>query len=328
MDDYWSPEKGVPRLVQDQQQYDYDNDKMERDFGPYWNHAKGEWEDDYDSAKELDEAGIGGQTYVLPSVSETMRRYEDWAEDHPGGTPEQFFDEMLKTEGFGIKPKAPGTKTTQLPAGGTTYRPTSGRDDAIRQHYAGGRSVSSSSTSALGFAAPSKSGGKLVMTGGSAYPLSQGYGMTDFAATQVGPGGMYDYTDDYTRDGSHVGHMGLDIATPLGTPLFAPVSGTVVQAGGVPWEQDDRYGDQPGTGGLRIEMPNGDIVVMGHMQQITVNVGDRVTAGQPVGYSGTAGSDLSDPGAGAHVHVEYRQYAPGATASGYLAVDPRTKLDL
>ena len=152
--------------------------------------------------------------------------------------------------------------------------------------------------------------------------------MTDFASTQVGPGGMYEYTAGYTADGSYVGHMGVDIATPLGTKLYAPVSGTVVQAGGVPWEQDDRYGDQPGTGGLRIELPNGDIVVMGHMQEIIVQVGDTVTTGQPVGYSGTAGSDPSDPGSGAHVHVEYRQYAPGQTRDGYLAVDPRTKLDL
>jgi murein DD-endopeptidase MepM/ murein hydrolase activator NlpD len=168
-------------------------------------------------------------------------------------------------------------------------------------------------------AAP-KPGAAASMFGGQAYPLSQEYGMTDFAKTQIGPGGMYEYTEGYTRDGSYVGHMGLDIATPDGTQLFAPVSGTVVQAGGVPWEQDDRYGEQPGTGGLRIELPNGDIVVMGHMQQITVNVGDTVSAGQPVGYSGIAD--------GAHVHVEYRKYAPGQTSSDYLALDPRDVLDL
>ena len=166
------------------------------------------------------------------------------------------------------------------------------------------------------------------MFGGKAFPLSQDYGMTSFAQSQVGPGGMYDYTSGYTTSGQHVGHMGVDIATPLGTPLYAPVSGTVVQAGGVDWEQDDRYGNTPGTGGLRIELPNGDLVVMAHMQQITVGVGDRVEQGQMVGYSGTAGADPSDPGAGAHVHVEYRQYAPGLTSSGYLAIDPRTKLDL
>lgn len=175
--------------------------------------------------------------------------------------------------------------------------------------------------------------GKSTITGGKTFALSQDYGMTTFAASQSYPGGLYGYTDQYTKDGSYVGHMGLDIGVPLGTPLFAPVSGKVVQSGGVPFEYDDRYRDEdgnalPNTGGLRIELPNGDIVVMAHMQQITVNVGDTVMAGQPVGYSGESGADPNDPGSGAHVHVEYRQYAPGQTGSGYLAVDPRTKLDL
>ncbi|MCA9860224.1 MAG: hypothetical protein KC438_10895, partial [Thermomicrobiales bacterium] len=34
VDDYWSPEKGVPRLAQDYAQYEFDNAEMERRFGP------------------------------------------------------------------------------------------------------------------------------------------------------------------------------------------------------------------------------------------------------------------------------------------------------
>jgi cell wall-associated NlpC family hydrolase len=123
VDDYWGPEKGIARLTDDQAQFDHDNSKMEADFGDAWNQGLAEWEDHADSAKERDELGIGDQTYVTPSVSETMRRYEDWEEDHPGGTPEEFFAVMLQTQGFGKKTAPGGAKTTSLPAGGVTYKP-------------------------------------------------------------------------------------------------------------------------------------------------------------------------------------------------------------
>jgi cell wall-associated NlpC family hydrolase len=121
VNDFWAAEKGIPRLQEDYAQYEHDNTKMEQDFGAAWNAEKAEWEDHADSAKERDELGIGDDTYVTPSYTDTMRRYEDWEEDNPGGSPEAFFDHMLKTEGFGKRPA--GTKTTSLPAGGTTYTP-------------------------------------------------------------------------------------------------------------------------------------------------------------------------------------------------------------
>jgi hypothetical protein len=113
VDDYWSPAKGVPRLQQDQQQYAYDNAEMERRFGDYWNEAAGDWEDWADSSKERTRLGIGDATYVLPSTTETMRRFDAWLEEHPDGTPEEFFQQMLTTQGFGKKPAPPlpgGTK--------------------------------------------------------------------------------------------------------------------------------------------------------------------------------------------------------------------------
>ena len=154
------------------------------------------------------------------------------------------------------------------------------------------------------------------------FRISQEYGLTEFAKQHIGPGEMYHYTKDYTLDGSCVGHMGLDIATPIGTTLFAPVDGIVVQAGGVGWEQDGRFGSKPMTGGLRIQRSNGDIVVLGHMESISTPVSTTVRTGQPAGRSGTSGTDAS----GAHVHVEYRIAAPGKTPSGYLASDPRIAL--
>jgi hypothetical protein len=122
VDDYWSPAKGVPRLEDNLSAYDYDNQKMEKDFGPYWNYEEADWENIADTAKERDNLGIGDNTYVTPSYTETMRRYEDWEEDHPGGSPEEFFDYMLQLEGFG---RVTPTKPT-MPKGGTTYTPGTG----------------------------------------------------------------------------------------------------------------------------------------------------------------------------------------------------------
>lgn len=152
------------------------------------------------------------------------------------------------------------------------------------------------------------------VTGGQQFPLSQEFGLTDFA---MGEGsGMYGYTSEYNPQGAYMGHAGLDISMEIGTPLYSPVTGVVVQAGGVEWEADERYGATPGTGGLRIQLPNGDIVVIGHMSAITPQVGETVQAGQAVGLSGTAN--------GGHLHLEYRQLTPGVTASGYTLLDPRS----
>jgi len=122
IDDYWSPEKGVPRLQQDLAQYEYDNQKMEQRFGDAWNEQTGDWEDHADSAKERKELGIYGQTFYTPSVTETMKRYEEWEQMNPGGTPEEFFTEMLNTEGFGIKVGAQPKAAPKLP-GGTVVTP-------------------------------------------------------------------------------------------------------------------------------------------------------------------------------------------------------------
>jgi cell wall-associated NlpC family hydrolase len=122
IDDYWSPEKGVPRLLQDLAQWEYDNQKMEQRFPDAWNAETGDWEDHADSAKERKELGIYNQTFYTPSVTETMKRYEEWEQMNPGGTPEEFFTEMLATEGFGIKVGVPQKAAPKLP-GGTVVTP-------------------------------------------------------------------------------------------------------------------------------------------------------------------------------------------------------------
>lgn len=167
-----------------------------------------------------------------------------------------------------------------------------------------------SKTSASNRSGSSAFGSLETMFGGSSKPLTQDFGLTDFAK---GAGAwMYGYSSSLGVQG----HAGLDYGMVPGESLYAPVGGTVVIAGGSGYYTDERYGNRPGTGELRIKLDNGDEVILGHMKRINVQVGQRVQPGQFVGQSGTYN--------GGHVHVEYRKYTPGATSSGYTAIDPRT----
>src|SRR5680860_878918 len=119
---------------------------------------------------------------------------------------------------------------------------------------------------------------------------------------------MYGYAAGLGLPG---GHPGIDYAMPSGTRVYVPVSGTVVYGGGSGSYRDYR-GDGPGRGELRIRADNGHIIILGHMSWIPLVPGQRVTAGQYAGLSGSFN--------GGHVHLEVR--VPGNTSTGWLAVDP------
>ena len=108
---------------------------------------------------------------------------------------------------------------------------------------------------------------------------------------------------------THRGRMAYayDIATPIGTPLYAMRSGTVV---GV----RDKY---PDTGGGRsrsskfnyvwIEHDSGYRSVYIHLQQdfnsvLNLQKGDKVEAGQMIGYTGNSGWST-----GPHLHIEVQK---------------------
>jgi hypothetical protein len=149
--------------------------------------------------------------------------------------------------------------------------------------------------------------------GGREAGISQEFGRT---AWSTGDGAwMYDYAAGLGIPG---GHPGLDISMPMNTPLYSPVSGTVIRSGGSGSFYNtvgQRYSS--GSGELRIRLDNGHEVILGHMSQINVTPGTRVTPGMAVGVSGYP--------AGPHLHLEYR--IPGQqTSTGWRAVDPRQYL--
>jgi murein DD-endopeptidase MepM/ murein hydrolase activator NlpD len=85
-------------------------------------------------------------------------------------------------------------------------------------------------------------------------------------------------------------HTGLDIAGPVGTPLYAASSGTVTYAG---WNSGG-YGYM-----TIIDHENGYFTRYGHQSRILVKVGDSVRRGQVIGLMGNTGRST-----GPHLHFE------------------------
>ena len=84
-------------------------------------------------------------------------------------------------------------------------------------------------------------------------------------------------------------HAGVDIAAPIGTPVFTPEDGVVLQAG-------------PASGfGLAVAVKHGDgtITLYGHVNQMFVSAGQVVTAGQQIAEVGNKGQST-----GPHLHFE------------------------
>ncbi|WP_438804479.1 M23 family metallopeptidase [Nocardia alni] len=84
-------------------------------------------------------------------------------------------------------------------------------------------------------------------------------------------------------------HPGVDIAGPIGTPIYSVMDGTVISAG-------------PASGfGLwvRVRHDDGTMTVYGHVNTILVNVGQRVMAGDEIATIGNRGFST-----GPHCHFE------------------------
>ncbi|WP_378736731.1 M23 family metallopeptidase [Nocardia brasiliensis] len=100
-------------------------------------------------------------------------------------------------------------------------------------------------------------------------------------------------------------HNGIDIAGPIGTPIYAVANGTVIDAG--PAEGFGLW--------VRIRHDDGSITVYGHMYDFFVSRGERVPAGMQIARMGNRGDST-----GPHLHFE--------VIVGGQHVDPRQWLAL
>ncbi len=132
------------------------------------------------------------------------------------------------------------------------------------------------------------------------------------------------YRDNYSRTSGCAGegcgkHPGVDIAVASGTPVVAALGGTVVEAT-CDWNRKRGLSNRAqGFGGLVIiESDNpyasGKVyVIYAHLDNWSVySVGQTVSEGEIIGYSG--GDDVTGvcPGAsdGAHLHFQVDKFAP------------------
>lgn len=109
-------------------------------------------------------------------------------------------------------------------------------------------------------------------------PITQGYGATKFA--------KYGYRGQW--------HNGVDFGAPIGTPVIATESGTVVAMG-----NQDQYCNKGAYGKfIVISHDNNLTTLYGHLSYQAVHVGSRVTRGDLIGYVGKTGYAT-----GPHLHL-------------------------
>jgi len=96
-------------------------------------------------------------------------------------------------------------------------------------------------------------------------------------------------------------HPGLDIANAKGTPIPAPVDGTVVHAVGDKVAGDASYGNS-----AMIKDAEGNYHNLGHLDKTFVQQGQTIKKGKPVGTMGNTGAAYSPSGNGDGTHLDYR----------------------
>ncbi len=103
--------------------------------------------------------------------------------------------------------------------------------------------------------------------------------------------------------GSRRFHSGLDIGAPMGAPVVAAGSGTIITAGWL-----------GGYGKAIVIQHNGiQQTLYGHLSEVFVQPGQQIEQGTVIGRVGSTGNST-----GPHLHYEARM----ATADGWVAVDP------
>lgn len=118
-------------------------------------------------------------------------------------------------------------------------------------------------------------------------------GMT--AIPSMKPVKAYTYTSGYgvrydPFSGSSAMHRGVDLAGPVGEPIYAAADGVIVEAG----YNRGGYGNF-----VEIEHGAGIVTRYGHMSRIAVRKGDRIARGEMIGGMGSTGRST-----GSHLHYE------------------------
>ncbi len=143
---------------------------------------------------------------------------------------------------------------------------------------------------------------------GSRVGVSTDPTLSDQAIDQVVMGGRQ--TDGFSSPRNGSLHGGVDIATPLNSPVRSPVDGTVVAIGST----------REGGNYMIVRAANGDEWYLGHLNAATVEQGAQVRRGQVIARSGATGSFNGKP-IGPHLHLQLR------TGQNSRLADPTAALE-
>lgn len=101
---------------------------------------------------------------------------------------------------------------------------------------------------------------------------------------------------DPFKSGKTMTHYGIDIAAPIGTPIYAPANGAIIEA-------TDLYNGKAGYGKvIVIETADGTRTLLSHLGEYSVQSGQKVKKGEQIATVGLTGKTT-----GPHVHVETYQ---------------------
>ncbi len=87
-------------------------------------------------------------------------------------------------------------------------------------------------------------------------------------------------------------HKGVDLAAPVGTPIYAAAAGRVIKA--FPTGYNGGFGKM-----VVIQHSNGTSTLYAHMSAVKVSTGQKVSQGQTIGLMGNTGHSF-----GSHLHIE------------------------
>lgn len=157
-----------------------------------------------------------------------------------------------------------------LPKSGLIVTAT-GRDPVVTAAVATQTLGATSTATAL--RVPVSGAGQLTWVAPASGPITAGFG----------------YRESPLFPGKREFHGGIDIGAPLGAPIYAASSGSVVYAG-----------PASGFGNEVILQHAGNVeTVYGHMERILVTAGSPVAVGQPIALVGSEGEST-----GPHLHFE------------------------
>ncbi len=189
----------------------------------------------------------------------------------------------------------------------------SGLSAEIQEYYRKQREALEAQQAAAAAAAAAQQGDSDSDGDSSGESSGGGASVDTGAATQIDAGdgwvwptpGAYTITSEFNESRSYETHGGIDIGASMGTAIYAANSGTVVasnnscthvSSGGNWCSCGGGYGNY-----VWILHDNGYETIYGHMTTTAVSTGDRVSAGQLIGYVGSSGWST-----GPHLHFELR----------------------